>query len=664
VSHLEIQKDSDNKRLISSVRIGLRLISRLVLQVGWFGIFLFMISLISMWLTLKIPGSPFIPTNDSKFNPEVVASSESAGCCQDQPFLIQVFLYMKRIFVAGDWGESITLSEGQPVLDLIWEKLPKSLEIMLVTVLLALPISIIAGKIAGKSQKKRPDNIIGGTMGIFWFGGVFVVGIFLQYLFSYKFQWFPSQGYMIPFNDEIMDHYQVTGFGLIDSLLADKWTIWVDIVHHLSLPIATLFLPTVVMLTWIIRRIKIKIKTKTSWLFFNIYGYLAIFASFQIMFLMVIERVFGINGGGRLFLDAIGNQDYFVIYALVISISGFILAIATFGGIVGIFIDFFRELREPLENPHKPTTNQNLYPTTNSRIIPIRNRSSFQISLVKRNTSTSPLDVVKKWLLNPFIIMSLVLFLLFGSIALITPLFYGKAYLQDMEMYTRFYRPPMLEHPFGSNMYGQDVLGRVLWGFRIPMLLLLLMSIVGGLGYFVGYITNFKKKYLQGIGKFLYSGVFVMPFFILFVLNVGGIGDRNLLWIMGSILFIVYLLMEWAGFYIHNQFRNGETGSTIEYWQRFLKAIPMGLTALGIFCVLGMTLYFNLSYLGYEARYMIEWGGDVRVGQWKLESEPWGAIWPGVAILVFEIPLILWIYGSWKTHVKIQHIKRVILQEI
>jgi peptide/nickel transport system permease protein len=348
-----------------------------------------------------------------------------------------------------------------------------------------------------------------------------------------------------------------------------------------------------------------------------------------------------------------------VIYALVISISFVVLAISTIGGIIGIFIDFTRDLRKKQEN-----SNQNLCPTINSPIIPIRNRSRVQFSLIKRNSSISPLDVVKNWIINPFIIASLGLILIFGIVALIIPLFYDKDYLTGLDMYNNDYRSPMLEHPLGTTLYGQDVLGRVLWGFRIPMLFLILMSIVGAFGYFIGYFTNFKDKYLQGIGKFLYSGVFGIPFIILSVLIIGSIGDRDLISILGTLLCLEFFLMVWAGFYIHNQFRNGEIGSTTEYWQRFLKAIPMGLMTLGIFCVLGMTLYFNLSYLGYGVRNEIEWGLDVNRGHTKLLVAPWAAMWPGVAILVFEIPLILWTYGSWYAHVKLQRIRRVILQEI
>jgi ABC-type dipeptide/oligopeptide/nickel transport system permease subunit len=122
--------------------------------------------------------------------------------------------------------------------------------------------------------------------------------------------------------------------------------------------------------------------------------------------------------------------------------------------------------------------------------------------------------------------------------------------------------------------------------------------------------------------------------------------------------------MVWTGFYIHNQFRNRETSPTTEYWQRFLKAIPLGLMTLGIFCLLGITLYFNLSYLGYGARNEIEWGWDVCRGHTKLLVAPWAAMWPGVAILVFQIPIILWIYGSWYAHVKLRRMKKVVLQEL
>jgi ABC-type dipeptide/oligopeptide/nickel transport system permease subunit len=90
----------------------------------------------------------------------------------------------------------------------------------------------------------------------------------------------------------------------------------------------------------------------------------------------------------------------------------------------------------------------------------------------------------------------------------------------------------------------------------------------------------------------------------------------------------------------------------------------MGLTALGIICLIGITLYFSISFLGYGTRNQVEWGRDVNVGHNKLFFAPWASMWPGVAILFFEIPFILWIYGSWYAHVNLSRIKKGIVQEI
>jgi ABC-type dipeptide/oligopeptide/nickel transport system permease component/ABC-type antimicrobial peptide transport system permease subunit len=644
-----------------------RLLLRLALQVGWFVSLFLMINILSFLLIRMMPGTPFTPTADSRFNPDVIATLEQEYGL-NKPLIVQFFIHLKNV-ITGNWGYSITLSEGQPVWDLIWEKLPLSLEIVFLTILVALPISLLAGAFAGKFKKKLPDVIIVGGMAIFWYSGIFVVGIFLQYLVTYKLDWFPSQGYMRAYYGEIMNLYQVTGFGLLDSLLAGKFTIFIDILHHLFLPIATLFLPTVVMLTWIIRRITIKVKTKTSLHFFNIFGYFALFASIEIIFLMALERTFSLNGGSRLLLDVIENQDYFVIQALVIGISVFILVVSTFWGMVGIFIDY---IKGPIENPEKslllvqePVHGEPALESTHlPQKTPIEDLSDNQTSLVKATSLVSFKNVALKWIFNPFVISSIILFLIFGILALIAPLLFDKAPLQDMHMGFDDFRPPMLEHPLGTTIYGQDVLGRLIWGIRIPMLLLIFMSIVGVIGLCVGYFTNFKNVYLRGVGKFIYSGVFRIPFMILIILTIESIGDRNLGTVFGIILVFVYLLMAWAGFYIHNQMRQEENEAPTDYWQRLLKAIHLGLVALGIVSLIGIMLYFTLSFLGYGARNEIEWGWDVNRGQTKLLVAPWAAMWPGAAILIFELPFILWIYGSWYAHVKLHNMKQVSMQEI
>ena len=143
-----------------------------------------------------------------------------------------------------------------------------------------------------------------------------------------------------------MKNYTVTGFGLIDSLLAGKWVIWVDIVHHLFLPIFVLTIGGLAGLTRYVRSSMLEVleldfvrsarakgcKEKdvinkhalknsmipTITLIGLSFGYLVIGST-------LIERTFSLNGMGRLYMDCIETADYFVIQAMVILITGMVI---------------------------------------------------------------------------------------------------------------------------------------------------------------------------------------------------------------------------------------------------------------------------------------------------------------------------------------------------
>ena len=85
------------------------------------------------------------------------------------------------------------------------------------------------------------------SMPSFWFG------LIMKYLFAYRLDWFPSQGYMTMFYDEFMDDHVFTGFGLIDSIVSGRIDIWFDIVHHLFLPIFVLTIGSIAGLTRYVR---------------------------------------------------------------------------------------------------------------------------------------------------------------------------------------------------------------------------------------------------------------------------------------------------------------------------------------------------------------------------------------------------------------------------
>jgi peptide/nickel transport system permease protein len=89
----------------------------------------------------------------------------------------------------------------QPVLDLVLQKLPVTLELALLAFAIALLIGVPAGIAAAVGRGRWPDALANG----FALWGIstpnFWLGILLILLFSVQLGWLPASGYVSPFED-------------------------------------------------------------------------------------------------------------------------------------------------------------------------------------------------------------------------------------------------------------------------------------------------------------------------------------------------------------------------------------------------------------------------------------------------------------------------------
>jgi ABC-type dipeptide/oligopeptide/nickel transport system permease component len=92
----------------------------------------------------------------------------------------------------GDLGTSFRTD--RPVVDLILERYPATIELAIVAMLIAVCIAIPLGVIAGKNRGTLTDNALSviALVGISLPG--FVIGPLLVYLFAVKLQWLPGYG--------------------------------------------------------------------------------------------------------------------------------------------------------------------------------------------------------------------------------------------------------------------------------------------------------------------------------------------------------------------------------------------------------------------------------------------------------------------------------------
>ena len=155
------------------------------------------VSILIFGLQQLLPGDPAMILAGEERDPSVIAHLRET-LHLDKALPVR-YLYWVRGVVHGDLGESMRTQ--QPVLQLILEKLPVTLELGAFAMVIALVIGIPAGVISAVKRGTAWDyaaNIValwGLSTPNFW------LGIMLILLFSVTLGWLPASGYVSPFED-------------------------------------------------------------------------------------------------------------------------------------------------------------------------------------------------------------------------------------------------------------------------------------------------------------------------------------------------------------------------------------------------------------------------------------------------------------------------------
>jgi peptide/nickel transport system permease protein len=149
------------------------------------------------------------------------------------PIHLQYLRYISDIFTEN-WGQSIIYAPGSDVWDLIILRLPKTIDLVVFSMLIASFLGIRIGVLSAKHRNTVRDTIFRslGIIGVAF--PVFVLGMFLQYFIGYKVPVFPMTFYK---NVDFADPPFVTGFYMIDAFMEGALYKIPDYLYHLVLPV-------------------------------------------------------------------------------------------------------------------------------------------------------------------------------------------------------------------------------------------------------------------------------------------------------------------------------------------------------------------------------------------------------------------------------------------
>jgi peptide/nickel transport system permease protein len=190
--------------------------------------------IVTFLLTRALPGDPAAYFAGPAATPQAIQEVR-VKLGLDKPLTVQFGRYVDDL-AHGNLGTSLTT--GQPVVTELRNRLPASAELtllgLLVSIVIAVPLGILAAT--------RPNSLIDHACRIISTAGVslpvFFTGLILVYVFYYQLGWAPAPlGRLDVFYNAPP---QVTGFYLIDSLIAGDFGTFVASLKQLILPALTL----------------------------------------------------------------------------------------------------------------------------------------------------------------------------------------------------------------------------------------------------------------------------------------------------------------------------------------------------------------------------------------------------------------------------------------
>jgi len=272
---------------------------------------LLFVTVLVFGLQQLLPGDPAVILAGEDRDPNVVAYLR-AKLHLDEPLPVQYAHWMGGV-LKGDLGESLRIQK--PVTELIMEKLPVTIQLAVMAMLIALVIGISAGVLSAVFKGTAWDY----AANIFALWGLstpnFWLGIMLILLFSVQLGWLPASGYVSPFEDlkanlaaMIMPAF-VLGNAIAAVLMRHTRSAMLQVLNsdYVRTARAKGLSERVVVLKHALRNAMIPIITLGALEF----GTLLSGA-------VLTEQVFSIPGFGKLIVDAVFNRDYAVVQGVVL----------------------------------------------------------------------------------------------------------------------------------------------------------------------------------------------------------------------------------------------------------------------------------------------------------------------------------------------------------
>jgi len=230
----------------------------------------------------------------------------------DQPIPVQYVYWVKGV-LTGDLGESMRIK--QPVRSLVLEKLPVTLQLGLMAIVIAVTIGVSAGIVSAVKKGTVWDY----AANVFALWGLstpnFWLGIMLIFLFSVELGWLPASGY-VPLTE---DWRQSLASTIMPAFVLGNAIAAVLMRHTRSAMLQALgsdYVRTAHAKGLFERAVVLKHAMRNALTPVITLGALELGTLFSGA--VLTEQIFTIPGFGKLIVDAVFNRDYAVVQGVVL----------------------------------------------------------------------------------------------------------------------------------------------------------------------------------------------------------------------------------------------------------------------------------------------------------------------------------------------------------
>jgi peptide/nickel transport system permease protein len=298
---------------------------------GLIGILL-AVSMISFALVAFLPGDLALIMLGDSATPETLALMR-ARLGLDQPLAMRYLTWLGNA-LTGNFGTS--MRSGEPVLDAILDRLPVTVELMLLTMVLALALSVPLGVWTAYQRDRAIDKSTMGVSLVFLSTPSFLMGVLLVYVFALKLQWLPATGYT-PFLEDPLGNLVTMVLPVVTLALHDT-PIYLRVLR--SEMIQTLQQNFILLARGMglpVRQLLLRNALRPASM--NLVTTIGLNMGRLLGGAVTIEVLFGLPGIGQLLVESIYQREFLVMQAILLFVAVAFVAINLLVDLVYVLLD-------------------------------------------------------------------------------------------------------------------------------------------------------------------------------------------------------------------------------------------------------------------------------------------------------------------------------------